>query len=363
MQKLLLITSLGLFVGLSACNDDDEKTSGSLSKTEAKAEISSFNSTAVDDLQDLADAPGLAALTDLSELTSDSDPFGGRTSTDRKKLKKFLQVKGHAFRSVVDKRYSASGRANADEPFVFDDNTGVYVWNETEQQFVRTGDSQIIKIQFPSEGSATNNAELQLKAYEETLTEDEAESIYEPSKIDASLLVNGTEAASLNLVVTWDSKGFPTSGSITAKVNPFASTVKFDVSGSDKNTLSASLTRDQKTLFSTSVVVLYSNSAKQEDDLKTISGSVQLIDLKLEGNIDVAGMDAATEPDMNQFVKLKITTDNKTVGDIVFVKETVDGYEESVAYIQYADGSKEKLEDVLKPVSDELDQIGEDFGG
>jgi len=38
---------------------------------------------------------------------------------------------------------------------------------------------------------------------------------------------------------------------------------------------------------------LYAGTGKSEEDLKTIAGHVQLMNLKLEGTIDVEGMDAA----------------------------------------------------------------------
>jgi predicted 3-demethylubiquinone-9 3-methyltransferase (glyoxalase superfamily) len=367
MQKLLALATLTFVLGLAACNDDDEKKSSDLSKTEAKAKISAFNSSATEDLQDLADAPGLAALTDLSQLTSSDDPFGGRSATDKKKVKAFLQQKGHAFRAIVDRRYAASGRAKGEEPFDFDANTGIYVWDADTEEFTKTGESDIIKIQFPTEGSATNNAELQLKAYEEveTFDADFGETYYEPSVLKAALIVDSSEAASLSMNIEWDESDFPLTADFTAKVGPFSATLSFDVSASDKNTLSASLLHDQKTLFTTSVTVLYESSAKNEEDIKTVSGNVQLVDLNIEGSIDVAGMDAdaSQEVDLNKYVTLKVTTEGKKVGDIVFETETVDGQESSVAYIKYADGTQENLEDLLKPVTDELDKIEEDING
>jgi hypothetical protein len=366
-KKLLGITVLVVIASLSACHNDDEKNSGSFSKTEAQTKISAFNSSATTDLQDLSKAKGLSAITDLTQLTASSDPFGGRASTDKKKLKVFFQSKGHTFRSIIDKKFALSGRSKGEDPFNFADNTGVYTWNADTEEFERTGESNIIKIQFPTEGSPTNNAELQIKAYSEIAVHDDDtnEDSYEPTVIKASLLVDATEAASLDFTVSWDNKGFPLTANLSASVKPFTATVKFDVTASDKNTLSATLVKDQKTLFSTDVTVTYAGGAKEEGNLKTVSGFVQLIDLKLEGNVDMAGMDADVSQtvDLNKYVKLKVTTDNKKVGDIVFVTETLDGVESSVAYIQYADGSKEKLEDVIKPVTDELDKIEEDING
>jgi hypothetical protein len=364
MQKLLSITALAVILSLSACDKDEEKNSSEFSKVDAQSKITAFNASATQDLQDLATADGLEAIVDLTSLIDSDDPFGGRLSTDKKRLKKFFRKKGHSFRTIIAKKYAKNGRTNGEEPFDFNNNTGLFTWNPEIGEFEKTGESDIIKIQFPTEGSASNNAELQITAYEETLILDEDFETYQPTVLRAALLVNNTEAASLDLNIEWDAQGFPLTADFNATVAPFTATLSFDVTGDDKNTLSASLLRDQRTLFSTSVTVLYSSVAKTESDLKTISGFVQLLDLKLEGNIDMEGMDNDVEHvDLNKYIKLELKSENKKVGDIIFVMETIDGVEESLPYLEYADGTKEKLEDVLKPVTDELEQLEEDLNG
>jgi hypothetical protein len=362
MQKLLLIPVFALIAGLSGCDNEDGPSS--LSKTDAKAKISEFNATATQDLQALADAEGVKALASLSDLTTFDDPFG-RARTDQKKLRAFLRKKGSQFKSIFSEN-TTSGRVKGSEPFDFNGNKGVYEWNSVDEVFVKTGTSNIIVIKFPAEGSETNNAELQLSAYEEVQFYDAEweEYSYEPSLIDASVLVDGTEVASLNVDIDWDDNGFPLSGELTATVVPFTATVSFDVSGSTKNTLSASLTKNTETLFATSISVLYSSATKSEETLKSIDGFVQLKNLKLDGSINVADMDAVQgEIDLNDFVKLALYSDGKKLGDIVFVTEEVDGFQEDVAYLKYSDGTKEKLETVLQPVIDELDQLSADLNG
>lgn len=360
MQKLLSVAVLAAIFGLSACNKDEETNSSDLSKTEAKAELAEFNANATTELQELASSKGLEAILDLGDL---ADPFGGRISTDRKKIRTFFRNKGNAFRTIIDKKYDASGRTK-EEAFDFEANTGVYTWNSLEEQFVRTADSDIIKIQFPTEGSSTNNAELQLLAYEEVgfYDEDAQETIYEPTVLQAALIVDGNEEASVDLAVEWDN-GFPVTADFTAEVGPFTTNVNFDITASDKNTLSASLLRNQNTIFETSVTVLYSSADKTEEDLKSISGHVQLKNIKVEGSIDIEGMDATQDIDYNEFIDLTILADNKKVGVVVFIVETENGVEESVPYIEYADGTKEKLEDVLQPVIDEFESLEEDLNG
>jgi len=367
MKKILSIATIAFVFGLSACNhDDEEKSSSDLSKTDAKAKISSFNTTATQDLQDLSSSKGLKAITDLSNLTTIDDPFGGRAATDKKKVKEFLRKKGQTFRTILNNKYNPSGRTNEDG-FNFDTNTGVYEWNEELQEFEKTGESDIIKVLFPSEGSNTNNAELRLNAYTETQLYDEeaGENFYEPTSIDAELFVDGSKAASLQADVTWDPSDIPLTADITVSVVPFTASVSFDVTANNKNSLTASLTRDSHTIFATSIDVLYSSSNKSDENVETVSGFVQLIDLKVQGNVDVKGIDAVQGDfvDYDKFVDLTVTAENKKVGKVIFQTETENGDQVSIAYIQYADGTKEKLEDLIQPVLDELDSIEEDING
>jgi hypothetical protein len=364
MQKLLTLLTLVFILGLAACNKDEEEPSGTLSKTEAKAKINEFSSEATQELQDLSSSEGLKGIVDLSSFMESDDPFGGRSGTDKKKLKAFLRKKGNAFRRIVDSKYLGAGRSKEDA-FDFDAHTGVYSWSVTEEIWSRTADSNIIEMQFPSEGSTSNNAKLLLETYEETGFYDEEldETIYEPTVLEASLLVDGTEIASLDFDIDWSEDGTPIAANLNATVVPFSGSVQFDITANDKNTLSATLKRDDKTLFSTSVDVLYSDPGKSDEDIKTVSGHIQFISLKLKGSIDVEGMDASQDGNLNDFVLLELLADERKVGNIIFETEEIDGMEEAVAYIEYADGTKEKLEDVLKPVTDELEEIEEDING
>jgi hypothetical protein len=363
MKQSILLTVLFAGLTLSACKDD-ENDSAKLSKSDAQAQINEFTTGATQELQDLADAEGLAALADLSELTSTDDPFGGRVATDRKKLRTFLSKKGKQFRSIFASANEA-GRIKGDEPFNYTDKKGIYSWDPSTQTFAKTGASNIIQVRFPSEGSATNNAELQLKAYSEVHIYDEEFDLhsYEPSIVKASLLVDTHEVASLDLDIDWDESGIPLNGTFTASVAPFTASVAFDVTSSTKNTLSASLKKNNETLFATSIVVSYSSPAKQEFDLDQISGFVQLKNLTLKGEIDVQGADVSEEPDLNDFIKLQLYSGEKKIGDIVFETELIDGFEESVAYLRYNDGSKEKLETVFQPVIDEFETLEEEING
>lgn len=354
-NSLLGAGALALALTFTSCNNDDEKSS-QLSKQDAKAKLATFNSDASQDLQDLADADGVKAMQDFFDLTAIDEPLDGRLASDKKRLRAFLHDKGLEFKSVFVPAGTIKGRTEAEEPFDFDGNKGIYSWNEEIQQFEYQDGSTNIEILFPTEGAETNNAKLQITAYDEQLVEDPefGDVYYQPTLIKANLFVSEVKKASLDLSIDFDDLGFPTSAEIELMVSPFTASLSFDVSGSTSSTLSFSMLHNTETLVATSVTVKYADSSKSEESLTSIEGFAQIKNVKLQGSIDAQGGNGESV-DFNDFVKLALYADNVKVGDIVFETENAS----EVAYVKYADGSKEKLEEVLQPVVDELDALSD----
>jgi hypothetical protein len=357
-QKLLSIAVLGAIIGLASCNDDD---SGSkLSKDDAKGKIEEFNSTAVSDLQELSNADGMAAVKDLFNLVDTDDPFTGRIGTDKKSIKRFFREKGKDFKTIFIPR-SINGRT-ADDAFDFNSKKGIYTWNAEQNVFTVTGESDIISILFPTEGSSTNNAELQITAYTEKEFYDEEyqEYYYNPEVLKAGLFVNEVKVASIDLDIEWNDDAFPTAVDVTLFVSPFTANITFNGT-STTSTLATSLKKNDDILVATNVTVKFDDESKSSESINTVTGYVQLKNMKIQGSIDVKAADQSETGDLNEYIHLALYADNSKVGDIVFVKEVVDDNEEFVPYLKYNDGSQEKLEEVLQPVVDELNALFEDL--
>jgi hypothetical protein len=352
-QKLLSIAFLGVILGLASCNDDD--SGGNLSKDQAKTELNKFNSEAVTDLQELSNADGLSAVKDLLNLVDTDDPFS-RIGTDKKSIKTFFREKGKDFKTIIIPK-SFNGRVHEDA-YDYASKKGIYTWNPSNGVFEKTGESSIISILFPTENSETNNAELKITAYTEMefYDEDIEESYYNPVILKASLLVDATEVASIDYHIEWSEDGFPTSADVTVFVTPFTASISFSGTATTSS-LSTSLKKGSKVIIATSVTVKYDNETKDGESLNKIEGYVQFQSLKVQGSIDVKAADASQSGDPNDYIHLSLYADGKKVGNIVFVSETVDDFEEYVAYIEYNDGSKAKLADELKPVLDEIEAL------
>ncbi|MFZ6013394.1 MAG: hypothetical protein ACOYXT_23835 [Bacteroidota bacterium] len=361
MKATLRLLPLAIFfvvLTLTSCNKDENN---GLSKTDATTEINEFNTSAAQDLQALTDADGLQALKEFFQLADTDDPFSRIGGHDRKSIKVFFRNKGKEFRSVFATQKAVAGRTQGDEPFDYSAHKGLYAWNASLQKFELVGQSDIIRIQFPTEGSPTNNAELKLSAYSEVEIFDEEfeESYYQPSVLKASLLVNQVQLASIDLNIQWHDSGIPITADIIVFVKPFTAILSFDDSNTSSSSLSVSLVRDLETIAAVSVTAKYKNSTKTAPNLTAIEGFVQLKNLKLAGSINISGMDASLDGDPNKYVHLALYSDGKKVGDIIFINENVNGFPEFVAYLRYSDGSKEKLENVFEPVMEELEELTE----
>jgi hypothetical protein len=358
-KRLLSLAALADVIGFTSCDsdDDDQKDSTQLSKTEAKAKISSFNSNAKTDLQDLSDADGLKAIKDLFDLVETDDPFG-RVGADRKKLRHFFQQKGKDLKSIFTK--NTAGRT-AEESFNFEANLGVYAWNPElgeAGEFEYISDAEVIEIQFPTEGSATNDAKLTLTDYSEIEFYDEEfeETYYEPTLLNASLHVDQVKVASIYLEAEWNQDGFPLAASLMIQVAPYKLNIEFDDSSTTSSYINISLLQNQETLIATAATVKYKDASKAEGSLSSIEGYVQIENLKVQGTINGDALNEQ-EVNWNDAIKLALYDGDKKLGDIVHVDE--DGA--YVAYLQYADGSKEKLETVLQPVVDEIENLKQDL--
>lgn len=357
-QKLLSITLLATIIGLASCSDNE--TNNDLSRNDAETKLKSVNSTAASDLQALSEGDGLAPVKDLFNLLDTDDPFS-RIGTDKKQIKTFFRTKGKEFKNIFAPGKVFNGRTADDVPFNYTSKKGIYSWNVTTEVFEKTGESSYISILFPIEGSADNNAELQITAYSDVeLTDgDIGEPYYNPTEIKADLFVDDKKVASIDFEATWATDGTPTTADISLFVEPYTATITFSGTATT-STLITSLKSGQEILVATSATVSYDNENKILKSMIKVDGYLQLKNLKLQGNIDVKAADASTTNDPNDFVHLSLYADDKKAGDIIFIQEEGDGLEEYVPYLKYNNGDQEKLEVVFKEVADELESIFND---
>ncbi|MEQ8476190.1 MAG: hypothetical protein RIB54_08105 [Fulvivirga sp.] len=361
MKRISIYLLAVMTLVATGCGDDDESGTSQLGVNQAKESMNDFSEDLASDIIDITQAEGLDAIGDLFSLTELSDPFGGRLAVEGKS--KWFKEKAIAFKSIFIPKHLKNGKSE-DAGFDFQENVGVYNWNFDEEIFEKTSSSgQIIVINFPTEGSITNNAQLRITAYEDELFEDEFEEYAMPTTLAVDLAIANVKLVEINFSADYNNEGVPTEGAVSIFLKPYTFTVAFDDSNATSTSGSFSLKSESETLINSSATIVFLSNEK--DEVKTLEGMVTYRTMKLEGDIDVEGIESAGEVDYNDFITLALFDNNAKVGDIVFVTEIIDEEEDDIPYIQYADGSKQRLEDVFDEAIDELEEFEteiEDWG-
>lgn len=367
---MLRKSSLAIILGVAtllACQD--EQGTNFVAKEEAQASISTFNSEATAELAEMQNAEGFVVVGDFLTLLNTDDPFGRKTITKRK----FSTAFRHKTRQL--KHLFTPGKRHSDGPFDFESKLGVYEWDSTSQTFTKTGEANVIKILFPAKGSSTNNAELKITEYAEVAVADDHEDFdfgdddddnddeddsvsddgmkYLVTRLAAEINIDNEKVASVDLTATYDESGDPLTGDIDLFFTPYTFNLTFDVSNSTTSSVQASLSKSQDLLIDLDIKVTYADADKEDEDITKIAGYVQFLDLKIVGDILPKEADAS-EFDWNDVINLAVYKGSEKLGDVVIVSTDNDG---EVAYIQYADGTKEKLETLFSSVSDQLDEL------
>jgi len=355
VKLISLIITVGCLLTVSSCKDDE--TSEQFTVDKAKQSMSDFSSDLHSDIIEMTSSSGVNAIGDLVSLLDLNDPFGGRMM-DEKSLKNWFKSNARLFKTIFVSKSVGFSRTQEDG-FDFEGNWGEYNWNPQTEMFEKSdAQLQMIVINFPTEGSDANNVTLRLTDFEEQYIEDDGDSYYQPSLLAADLSIDGVEQIALDFSAEYLSDGSPIAGSVSLFLNPFTFSVSFDDSSNTASSGNASIAKGDEIIIAINLTIDYLSSDKNE--LDAISGQIQYRQMIIKGDVDVNGIESAENPDPNDFVNLELFEGTNKIGVVVFLTEMVDDSEEDVPYLQYADGSQEKLEDILRPVIDEIDDFADD---
>lgn len=337
-MRRIFATVLLASIFLYSCDKNEETTSKEeeLSPAEASAMMSESADQMADDILTLAESEGVEGLMDLIGLLELDDISVGRADQDNWARQKLALLK-HYFLDGPVARVS-------DDDFYLEDIAGLYEWNSETEEFDVTA-SEIFAILFPTEGSDVNNAEFQIS---ELVIEDEL-----PVVITSALLIDDTEVIKLSYEVEWTFDEVPVEAEVSLFVTPFTFSVSYNSTFDVNTSLITSVSLDDEVITSIDVDAEFEDDAKEE--LVALEGSIQYRDLSLEGEIDLRDLQEDADP--NDYINLELYNEDFKIGDIVFEMEE-DDY---VAYVVYADGSKENLEDILLSIEEELEELLEDF--
>jgi hypothetical protein len=363
MKRVSLFFAMVGLIAFSACHKDDDKPNVDGNKdteipaAQAKTTLNTMSTDMSDDVVSITQSEGVNAIFDLLDLFSDGFFDGGRVIS-AEEGKSLLREKAKVMTKVM---VPQSARKLEDgEGFDFDEAKGIFEWNfETEEfDFTQGGDAVVFK--FPTEGSTTNNATFRLTDFQQVEINDGEEIYNNPSVLAADLSVNGDELVTLDLEIDWNSHGDPESAYVSLFVKPYTFVVDFDDTQSTSSMLAASIDKGTTSVASVSVKVDYTSAEKE--DVTLLDGYVTYGVVKIDGDIDVTALDASEDGDPNDYINLVLYSQDKKLGDIVFVLEEVEpGLDDYVPYIKYNDGTTQKLEEIIQPVIDEVKSFTADI--
>ena len=287
MKKLFALMLMMASVFFISC---DEDTNSELTTEEVKTELTNLNTEMSGYLEEMANSDGMEAMDILMAMPT---PFTDEKSVSITSV--IPNIKNYLLPVKPEKIKSAD-----EEPFFFDDWVGTYTWNIEDEKWVPEFGVPTDKIilHFPTEGSTTNDAKITIHNYNEieiTAYDDEYQEYYTdyyPTEILADLYVNEIKIIEIDVEATWvtegDGAGEPSSLDLSVYLSPFTFTGNFDHTSSAASIDFAIKYNDER-IFSAGVNATFEND--DMDDPLTVGGYIQLLNVKVEANADIKGLE------------------------------------------------------------------------
>lgn len=332
---------------LASCSSDEG--GGDIPSEDASAQLNAVAASMNDDVVSLVQSEGVQGALSLIDFLDSSKEFGRITPYQSDESKALILQ--HSERLA---HYFTLGVNNllGEEPKDITELKGVYEWDPILNDFNKVEESDILEIRFPVEESETNNGVFRLLEVE--LVEIDFDEL--PTIIVADLSVDGTKYIDLDFSVNYSSEAAPEKADIELTVLPFALDVFFDDTQATTSSLDATLLLEGANLVGIDVDVEFDSEQKVEPI--SIAGEVSYGELRIVGSFSDTEMDDSAEGDPNDYFDLDLFIGLDKAGDIVFVFDN--SIEDYVAYVQYADGTQENLEDILEDAIAELEDVFEE---
>ncbi len=309
----LLLISAVLF---TACKKDEDKN---LSTQDSKTTLTEAGNDINADLTEITNSDGAKSIIDIFNIININDPFTGTNKSVKISKRHFPYLSKLIYIPRIERKSGTFG----DEKFDFDNNVGTYTWNAQYQNWDiqhGTPNDKII-INFPTEGSTTNNAGLTINGYIEQEFTDDYDTWYQPTHINANLYVNQVKYVDVDFDAAYNSNGDPTSVNGTVFLKPFTLTASVEKSN-NKITGRITLKKDNDTIIDINLTVSFLDATLE--DVTIIEGYIQVGHIKLQGDVNVAALEslqaAPTVTQLNENINLSLYTDTgNKIGDLEFI--------------------------------------------
>ena len=353
LKKLIAMMLMLASVFFIACDKDDEE----LSPTDAKAALEELNTDMSFYFDEMQDAEGMKAMEALMGMP---DPFEGD-----------LKSTGHSsvlvnMQKLIDPAsYDRTKMALEGGLFPFDDYKGYkYVYKSEPYEYfdAEAIPQDYIIIEFPTEGSTSNDATITIYNYDEVMKDED----YYPTELSANLVIGTIEYISIDFSASWKTNGEPESLSVEVYLNPFTFGGTFSNLGTSAS-VNFEIDYKETLIFAAGVGATF-ESTNWDNPPLNINGYVQLLNVKVQANANFKnivaiiesvddGTSSATDfeelvAQINAQFDAYVAVDGTKAADIVLVWDEIAGQPDVM--FEFSDGS-------LEPALPYFEDFGEDI--
>ena len=301
-KKLLAMMLVLVTFFFTACEDDDSNSG--FDPEQAKTIITSLPTMMGTQMGDIMRSEGLQTFDILIDAPY---PFG--TSNKKSifnKINKLISPNSYVNKELLQTK-------DADPGFDFNARKGTYTYVHTPQPHwdVQLGGQKII-ILFPSDSTnmSTNNATFTIHGYTETqitvATAGGTITLYQPTAIDADLVVDGTTLLDVDITSSWiasgENAGTLTSLNANLSLTPYQITAAVQLSPNNSISININITQNDNT------IILVEGSMIPSTDttimFNGIEGRLTIGDLSFRANINASMINQAIDSLSNNPEKL-----------------------------------------------------------
>ena len=358
MKKILALLMIVATGWMVSCNKDEAPT-----VAENKQTLENLANQMDEDMSVVVDEEGFNALVAFEACMNIHDPVGSPIK------KKSLSTESNTL--TLKDFYRMAMMPSTDGGFDFQSNVGTYEWNAGNQGWVITQNDPNDKIVFlfPNDGpeGTVNNVTLTIYDYQEVLISGEWDSWYNPTRVEADLYYQDELCIDLLFEASWNTtNGEPNSLFLELFLKPYTFTGSFDREGSDVS-LEAILKLGKTRVISAGIDIGFDSA--ELDDVQDLAGYLQYRKVKLEGDLDIASLEALegepTVDQLNEYVNLTLYTypDMYKMADVEFCYDETN--ERIDIRLVFTDGStvpaSEYLDSIREVIEQKMQEIQQEF--
>ena len=244
---------------------------------------------------------------------------------------------------------------------------GIYEWNRITKKFTKSTSTAGIFINFPSEPSVTtNNINIKFTTYTDALYQANAEDVYLPTSVKATLSKNNVELMNVDATGIFSSGNFPAPINVNFNLTLKPHNYKINVTrlSSTEFTVRTEIGGDCGSVVEGKVVFLNDdyNNLDLEEDLSKVEGTYTKGDLSIKLNWDARAYYVISNPtteNLNNSIVCTVNMSGNKIADLKF--KDVNGSRK--VYIYYKDGTSEDTAVFNDPFTSQLKEIFRPYFG